>query len=845
MRRRRFFQLVLCVTTGFALGSAPNDTQSNAIDVKQSLDRLAVTGSVLMIAAHPDDENTGLISYLARGRKVRTAYLSLTRGEGGQNVIGPEQGADLGILRTEELLQSRRVDGGQQFFSRAIDFGYSKSAKEALDKWGHDAVLGDIVWVIRSFRPDVVILQFTGTSRDGHGQHQASAILGREAYEAAGDPKKFPEQLKYVQPWHPTRLMVNRRGFTKEMQKEIDALAQRVDLEIGGYDPLLGYSYGELAGISRSLNSSQSDGTPRMRGDLKTTLVTLSGPPAKTDLFDGVNLTWSRYPGGEAVGKMLAEAASNWKADDPTVCIEWLIKAREAAAKLDSPEVAERIHQIDETIAKCAGLWLDFSTDREQVIGGSEFKLKVTAIQRTALPVVIESLKVNGEEISGTKMPVELKLNEVKLIETPHTIAAGSMTTQPYWLQEPAVGDLYQVANARLIGLPENPPLLTLQADVRIGQAYIKIERPVLYRYMDRLHGESVEPVAVMPPASLRFLQPTQVFPALASKKIEVEVNSHAAIKDGRVSLEAPAGWKVEPASEEVTFTGADEHKVLTFEVTPERTAAVGDLKASLETGGRRIAVDVKHIDYPHIPLQTLFPPSETKLVRADTVVLARRVGYVMGAGDDVPAALLQLGCSVSLLSPSDLAQGDLSQFDAIVTGIRAYTERPDLAANQARLMEYVSNGGTLVVQYNRIERDRSEPLKHMGPYPFEIGSQRVTVEEAPVVFDASNPLLSSPNRITEHDFDGWVQERGLYFASKWDAHYETPFEMHDPGDPSMKGSTLVTRYGKGVYIFTALSFFRELPAGVPGAYRLFANFLSASKTLGATAAAPTNRAER
>jgi len=843
MRRHLCFQLFFCLA-GLTFGSAPNETHSDAINVKQSLDRLAVTGSVLMIAAHPDDENTGLISYLARGRKVRTAYLSLTRGEGGQNVIGPEQGADLGILRTEELLQSRRVDGGQQFFSRAIDFGYSKSSKEALDKWGHDAVLGDIVWVIRSFRPDVVILQFTGTSRDGHGQHQASAILGREAYDAAGDPKKFSQQLKYVQPWHPTRLMVNRRGFTPEMQKEIEALSERVDLEIGGYDPLLGYSYGELAGISRSLNSSQSDGTPRMRGDLKTTLVTLSGPPAKKDLFDGVDLTWSRYPGGETVGKMLAEAARTWKADDPTPCIDWLVKARAAAAKLDSPEVTERIRQIDETIAKCAGLWLDFSTDREQILAGNEFKLKVTAIQRTAMPVVIDSLRVNGEELGGAKTPIALKPNEVKVIDTPHTMTAAGATTQPYWLREPAAGDLYQVADARLIGLPENPPLLTLQADVQIGQAHVKLERPVLYRYMDRMHGESIKPVVVMPPASLRFLQPAQVFPALASKKIEVEVNSHAAVKEGRVSLTAPAGWKIKPASESVAFGGAGEQKILTFDVTPVQGAAVGYLKASFETAGRQIAVDVRHIDYPHIPLQTLFPPSETKLVRADTVVLARRVGYVMGAGDDVPAALLQLGCDVVLLNPSDLAQGDLSQFDAIVTGIRAYTERPDLVANQPRLMEYVSHGGTLVVQYNRIERDRSELLKHMGPYPFEVGSQRVTVEEAPVVFDTNNPLLTSPNRITERDFDGWVQERGLYFASKWDAHYETPFEMHDPGDPPLKGSTLVARYGKGVYIFTAFSFFRELPAGVPGAYRLFANFLSASKTLGA-AGAVGNRAER
>ncbi len=827
-----------------ALASTPNETQSDAISVKQSLDRLAVTGSVLMIAAHPDDENTGLISYLARGRKVRTAYLSLTRGEGGQNVIGPEQGADLGIIRTEELLQSRRVDGGQQFFSRAIDFGFSKSPKETLDKWGHDAVLGDIIWVIRSFRPDVVILQFTGTPRDGHGQHQASAILGREAYEAAGDPTKFSEQLKYVRPWRPTRLMENRRGFTKEMQKEIEALPGKLDLQIGGYDPLLGYSYGELAGISRSLNSSQSDGTPRTRGDVKATLVTLSGPPAAKDLFDGVDLTWARYPGGEAVGKMLAEATESWKADDPTKSIEWLVNARDAASRLDSPEVPERIRQIDETIAKCAGLWLDFSTDREQILAGNEFKLKVTAIQRTGLPVVIESLRVNGEELPGTQTPLTLKPNEMKLIETPHTLTAAGLTTQPFWLREPATGNRYQVADARLVGLPENPPLLTLQADLQIGSTRVKLERPVLYRYIDRFHGESVKPVVVMPPASLRFLQPTQVFPTLAGKKIEVEVSSHAAVKEGRVSLKAPAGWKIAPPFEAVSFSGAGEQKVLTFEVTPAEGAAVGYLDASLEADGHAVAVDVRHIDYPHIPLQTLFPPAETKLVRADTTVLAHRVGYVMGAGDDVPAALLQLGCDVVMLNASDLAQGDLRQFDAIVTGIRAYTERPDLVANQVRLMDYVSNGGTLVVQYNRIERDHVEQLKHMGPYPFEIGSQRVTVEEAPVLFDAKNTLLTLPNRITEHDFDGWVQERGLYFATKWDTHYDTPFEMHDPGDSPMKGSTLVARYGKGVYIFTAFSFFRELPAGVPGAYRLFANFLSASKTLGAAAAAGS-RAER
>jgi LmbE family N-acetylglucosaminyl deacetylase len=819
-------------------GATPNDTTSDFIQTKLALDALPVTGSVLMIAAHPDDENTGLLSYLARGRKVRTAYLSLTRGEGGQNVIGPEQGPDLGILRTQELLQSRRIDGAQQFFSRAIDFGFSKSPQEAIDKWGHDAVLGDIVWVIRKFQPDVIILQFQGNSQDGHGQHQASAILGREAWDAAADPKRFSEQLKYVKPWRAARMMVNRRAFTPEMQKQLDGLPGKLDLEIGGYDPLIGYSYGELAGISRSFNSSQSDGTPRFRGSDKTTLVTLKGTEAKTDLFDGIDLTWNRYEGGAPVGALLRQASREFTPDNPTAPIQSLVKARELVVQMKAPEVRSRLREIDEAIAKCSGLWFDFSTDREQLIPGEPFKLKITAIARTALPVQVNSLEADDAPLKA-QCPFKLELNKIKTIEEDHALSASHADSQPYWLRSPIEGNRYQVEDPTLVGLPQNPPFMTLKADLTIGTAHVVLERPVIYRYMDRLHGESIKPVAIVPAVSIRFLQQTQLFPSPDKKAVEVEVTSETTVKGGHLRLVAPAGWTVEPASQTVDFGGTGEERIYSFIVTPTKAPHTGELMGAVDIGGHTIAVTVHHIDYPHIPLQTLLPPAEAKLVRVDAKVLARKVGYVMGAGDDVPDALRQLGCDVVLLGPNDLSLGDLQQYDAIVTGIRAFTERPDLVANHARLLEYVNAGGTLVVQYNRIERGSSELLKHMGPYPFEIGNQRVTVEEAPVVFDEKSPLVLSPNKITEKDFAGWIQERGLYFSTKWDSRYGTPFETHDPGDKPMKGATLVARYGKGVYIFTAFSWFRELPAGVPGAFRLFANLLSASKTF-ATAPVPT-----
>jgi LmbE family N-acetylglucosaminyl deacetylase len=817
----------------------PNVTHADAISVKEALDRLCVTGSVLMIAAHPDDENTALISYLARGRHARTAYLSLTRGEGGQNVIGPESGPELGIIRTQELLQSRRVDGAQQFFTRAIDFGYSKNATEAIEKWGHDAALGDIVWVIRKFQPDVIVLQFTGTPADGHGQHQASSILGREAFKAAGDPQRFPEQLKYVRPWKATRLMENRRGFTPEMRKQINALPHKLDIDLGAYDPLLGYSYGELAGISRSFNRSQSDGTPRIRGVNTTVLITLEGLVATKDLFDGIDSSWTRYKGGAPVASILEQAASEWRPERPWDQIPRLSQARTLARKIDDPSVQDKVQEIDETIAKCAGLWLDFTANVQEAISDRPITLRVSAIRRTEIPVTLLSLSLSGAEFKGFHETALVENTPVSF-ETQQMVDAGTRYTQPYWLLSPPEHNRYRVSDVHLTGLAENPAPIRLAATARIADALVTLERPVLYRYLDRFTGESITPLAFIPPASLRILQPTLVFPNSETKAMQIEVTSHVDRANGTVRIDSPSHWQISPPSQEFSLKQAGEQQLLTFRVTPSNSAEAGMLKAAISINGKTIDVAVRKISYSHIPLQTLFPPAEAQIVRTTAVTLVQRVGYVMGSGDEVPDAVRQLGCQVTLLGPNELSRGDLSQFDAIVTGIRAYTERPDLVANQPRLLEYVSKGGTLIVQYNRIERGADQVLERLGPYPFEIGHERVTVEESPVQFQASYPLLNSPNKITEKDFSGWVQERGLYFASKWDPHYSTPFQTNDPGESPLKGATLVAEYGKGVYIFTALSWFRELPAGVPGAYRIFANFLSASKTLQAGAQPPS-----
>lgn len=824
---------------------SPQRNLSGEVEIRQALQKIETLGSVMMIGAHPDDENTALIAWLARGRHVRTSYLALTRGEGGQNLIGSEQGDEMGVIRTQELLAARKIDGGEQYFTRAIDFGFTKSATETLsDKWPKEKVLGDVVWNIRRFRPDVIILRFTGTPRDGHGHHQSSAILGKEAFAAAADPARFPEQLQYVQPWQAKRLFMNVATFTSQQEKEAQETPGRLEVDLGEYSPELGYSYGEIAGMSRSQHRSQGMGSAERKGSQKNYLITVSGDTATKDVFEGVDISWKRLPGGAEIDAELRQALEAFVPAHPEELLPRLAKVRPLIASISDPLAKRKLGELDELMALAGGVSLEAQADKFSIIPGANLKVNFTAIVRSPAAATLTGIRLSGMDGAPAVnlAPAVLVNNQPSQYSATIRIPESQPYSGPYWLALPKDGEMYSVADPRNVGNADSAPALQAIFKLRIAGTEIELTRPVEHRYVDRVYGELVRPLAVVPPVGVALEEKAVVFPDNKPRRVEVIVKSQAGKQSGDVRLEVPAGWKVDPETRHFELSSTDEQTSVAFELTAPATETRGKMKAVAQVGDRPVSVGVELIQYPHIPIQTLFPPSEANLVRADVKVLSKNIGYVMGAGDEVPPALRQMGCEVTLLMPEDLAHGDLSKYDAIVTGVRAWNVRPDLRANYQRLYDYAQRGGTVVVQYNVPEGGGPGPtgapptdntlLEHIGPYPIRISrGDRVTVEEAPVTFP--NPqisLLQVPNKISSADFAGWVQERGLYFADQWDAKYQTVLESHDPGEMPLPGGTLYTKLGKGAYIFTAYSWFRELPAGVPGAYRIFANMLSAGK---------------
>lgn len=820
---RRAFLAFLCLCS-LRLEGQPEP--AGAARIRFELERLRVLGSALMIAAHPDDENTALLAWLARGRKLRTAYLSLTRGEGGQNLIGPEQGDVLGVIRTHELLAARRVDGAEQYFTRAVDFGFSKSAEETLAKWGREQILADMVWLIRSFRPDIVILRFSGSSRDGHGHHQASALLGREAFEAAGDPSRFPEQLAHVKPWRARRLLWNVFGAGEPAAIEVD---------VGAFDPLLGYSFTEIAGMSRSMHRSQGFGAPLRRGATRNSLVVLAGDPASRDPLEGIETSWRRIPGGEAVDEALRDAIREFSLTEPARAIPALARARTLIKAMDDEWARLKLRDLDETIALCAGLWVDAAADRRFVLPGETVRVRLEVVNRSQLSVrwLATTLADSAGGAVEDRPQLELAENQPAGRELAWKFRADAPFSGPFWLRTPGRGEAYGIADPAQSVMAENPPVLEARFRLAVGPAEIELRRGVRYRYVDRVLGEQTRRLDVVPPVAVRLSSRAVLFPDASPRSMEVELKASTQPVAGQVRLQLPEGWKARPAEQAFDLAEPGGRAVVTFQIEPPASPANGVLRAVARVNGRSVAVGVEEIAYPHIEPVTLLPPAEARLLRADVTTWARRVGYVMGAGDEIPEALRQMGCEVTLLGEQELARGDLGRFDAVVTGVRAYNVRADLRAHHKRLLEYVARGGTLLVQYNTLEGGpAARPLPELGPYPFRIGRERVTVEDASVDFpNPDHPLLRAPNRITAADFEGWVQERGLYFASEWDPRYEALLASQDPGEKPLAGGTLAARYGQGVYVFTAWAWFRQLPAGVPGAYRVFANLISAGKS--------------
>jgi Uncharacterized proteins, LmbE homologs len=637
---KRILPIVLILITGLS-GLLAQRNLAGAPEIQLALDRLNTVGSVLMIAAHPDDENTVLLAQLARGRHLRTGYLSLTRGEGGQNLIGSEQGPLLGLLRTQELLAARRIDGAEQFFTRAIDFGFSKTADETLEKWGRERVLSDVVWVIRKFQPDVIVLRFSGTPRDGHGQHQSSAILAKEAFTAAADASRFPEQLKYVKPWQAKRMLHNLPGFTRQMEVEADKTPGRIEAEAGDFDPMLGYSYSEIAAQSRSMHRSQGMGGAPRRGPNKNFLVTVGGEPAKSDILEGIDTSWNRIPGGAKVAETVGRAIQTFEANHPENTVSILAQARPLIAAIQDPRSAGKLAEIDNLIAMCAGLWLDASAERSVAIPGGSAKIAVTAINRSKLPVSLTGVNLTGAEglsrVEGESSALELQPAGHQQFHL--DVPASQPYSQPYWLREGDAGNLYAVADQMLIGLPENPPVLQARFRLRVDGSDIEVTRPVWNRYVDRAQGELTRPLVVAPPVSLKLQEAALIFPAAAAKGVDVEVTANAASK-GTVSVETPEGWQVEPKSRNFDLAQEGQQVALRFKITPPESASRGRLRLVANTESQAVSSGMQVIAYSHIPPQTVFPPATAALVRSEIKTLAKTVGYIMGAGDEIPRAL-------------------------------------------------------------------------------------------------------------------------------------------------------------------------------------------------------------
>ena len=799
-----------------------------------NLKKLNVCASVLHVAAHPDDENTLLLTYLAKERLVRTGYLSLTRGDGGQNLIGAEQGEYVGIIRTQELLAARKIDGPDQFFSRAYDFGFSKSTDEAVRLWGKEKVLGDVVWMIRKYRPDVVITRFPPDARAGHGHHSASAFLAEEAFKISDDPTQYPEQLAFVKPWKAKRIVWNSYspGFQNN-KPSVEKLAF-IPIEIGLYNPFLGKSYGEIAAESRSQHKSQGFGVPANRTVRIDYLLHKNGDPAEKDLLDGIDATWNRVKNSEKVAELIGQAIANYNLAKPSASVPVLVQIYQELSKLDATDiyVSTKKQEVETLIMNCLGLWFETNPAQFSAVAGEPTELKINVVSRSEQVVKLVKMAFTGAT-RDTTLNLTLKTNEQFNFPITVSIPQNQKISQPYWLEKPIDKGIFQIDDQNLIGQPENVPALYTDFTFLIENQTFTFRKPWIYKSVDPVDGESYRPFEVRPEVTANLTEKVYVFADNTPKMVEVLLKANQANCVGELRLETPTGWKIDPEVAVFDLKEKYAEQRFSFRLTPSTGFSEGKIKAVVKTQRGESSRSLRSVVYKHIPTQTLFPLAEAKLAKLEIKVKAKKVGYIAGAGDEVPAGLRQMGCAVTMLDEAELSK-DLASYDAIVVGIRAYNTEERLKYYQEKLMEYVKNGGTMVVQYvtgGGSFLNNGLKVKQMGPYPFAISRERVTEEDAKMnVLQANHPILNYPNKITDADFNGWVQERGIYFAQDWDKNYVPIFSCNDTNEAPKEGSLIYAAYGKGHFMYTGLAFFRQLPNGVPGAYRLFANMISVGK---------------
>lgn len=807
----------------------PQKLSSNQIFEK--LQKLNFLGTALYIAAHPDDENTRLISYLSNHVKARTGYLSLTRGDGGQNLIGPEIRELLGVIRTQELLAARNVDGGEQFFTRANDFGYSKHPDETLEIWDKEKVLSDVVWAIRTFKPDVIINRFNHrTPGSTHGHHTTSAMLSLEAFDLVGEENQFKDQLKLTQVWQPKRLFFNTSSWFYRNETDFESATKDfTKFDVGVYYPLKGLSNNEVAAIASSQHLCQGFGRLTTRGSEEEYLEFLKGEELKdkNDIFSGINTTWNRIEGGGEIGEILYEIENKFDFVNPSKHLPKLLEAYQKVLLLNDQywkEVKQK--QLAEIIEACAGLYLEVSAESSSATFNEKINLNFELLNRSDVPVQLISFKSSFDEnltFKGKDLIQNQRLNFKEVV----TIKSENYST-PYWLNDEASLGMYAVSKQQLIGKPETPREVTIDFNLIINYTPIKITKNVIFRYAERDKGEIYEPFEILPKVTTKLNEKVLIFSDSVAKKVVVEARAGDNYINGIVELKVPENWTVEPAYQQVDIKLKNDKQLVEFMVYPPKNQSEGKLEVIAKINENIFDKELIEINYNHIPKQAVLLKSEGKVVRLNIEKTGKNIGYIKGAGDAIPESLSQIGYIVDEINPAEITENNLHKYDAIVLGIRAYNVVDELEFKQKYLLAYVENGGNLIVQYNT-----SRGVNVGAPFTLKLSSDRVTDEFSDVSFiNETHPILNFPNKITQEDFKGWVQERGLYFPSSWSEEYQPILSMNDKGETYKLGSLLIAKYGKGNYIYTGLSFFRELPVGVSGAYKLFANMLSVPKNI-------------